>query len=208
MDTEEQLERQRRSHMIVSNFGAAQIPIRYQGLRFEHFKTEKDQKKEAVLEACKEFVDGEYEGGLIMVGNNGTGKSMLCALILQEIIREDPDDNRGYDSHKRRYTEAIKMVRAIKDSWRLKTSEQDVIEQYISPEVLVIDEMGVQYGSATEAQFITEIINDRYNEMKRTILCGNVTIPEITKLVGDRVIDRFRENGRTLSFGWKSYRGK
>lgn len=188
---------------------SSQVPRRYRGLRLDNFKAENKNQQE-VLNICKEFVNGKYNTGLIMIGRNGTGKSMLCSIILQELIRNNPDDKNGYESYKRLYTEAIKLVRLIKKTWNKNSEidEQDAINKFIIPEVLIIDEIGVQYGSPTEAQFITEIINDRYNQKKATILSGNLTIEEIKGLIGDRVIDRFRDDGKVLVFDWNSYRGK
>jgi len=47
----------------------------------------------------------------------------------------------------------------------------------------------------------------RYETFKPTILIGNVTMEEIEVLQGDRVIDRFKENGQVLVFNWESFRG-
>ncbi len=211
----EEYKKRLRVQAIVRNIEASGIPERYQVLRFKDFNTNGEKKKEAILQECKDFINGKYRVGLIMVGKNGTGKTLLCSMIIHELIRKDPHDNYGYDSHKRIYTEAIKMIRTIKETWRKQTgeqsnqpSEQEAINYYVEPDILVIDEIGVQYGSATEAQFITEIINDRYNQTKSTILSGNVTVKEIRKLVGDRIIDRFHEDGKTLVFDWGSYRKK
>jgi DNA replication protein DnaC len=48
----------------------------------------------------------------------------------------------------------------------------------------------------------------RYETFKPTILIGNVTMEGIDVLQGDRVIDRFKENGQILVFNWESFRGK
>jgi len=206
---------EKNQQLINSNIIDAKIPTRYIGLTFDDFIAETDKQK-VILEACKGFTKKEFDVGLIMCGRNGTGKSMLCSIIIQEIIRMNPYDNHGgnpfshFKQAKRLYTEAIKLVRLVKSSWRKDSrfTEQEVLDYFTSPTVLVVDEIGVQYGSATEAQFITEIINDRYNQRKPTILCGNMTIAEIKNLIGERVVDRFRDGGRVLVYDWESYRGR
>jgi hypothetical protein len=35
-----------------------------------------------------------------------------------------------------------------------------------------------------------------------------VTVKEIENLIGDRIVDRFKENGEVLVCDWESYRGK
>jgi len=183
------------------------IPYRYKGFNLTDYEALTDKQKE-VLAVCKEFIDGRYESGIILTGKNGTGKTMLCCLILKQMIKRNPNENSGYESCWYLYAEAIKIVRGIKDTWGKEATEQAAIDKYVRPKVLVIDEIGVQYGSETETQFLTEIINDRYNQKKQTILSGNVTVLEMQKILGDRVIDRFKESGKVLVCDWESYRSK
>ena len=52
-----------------------------------------------------------------------------------------------------------------------------------------------------------DIIDGRYQEMKPTILISNLAIAGIKDLIGERVIDRLREDGgKLVSFDWPSYR--
>lgn len=203
-------EERMRGIAIESALDASGIPNRYRRARFKDYKitTAKysmgvDNKQEQVLNDCKSFMeDGVYDTGLIMEGRNGTGKTMLACIILYELILRDPKNHYGY-----RYTEAIKIIRDIKDTWRNSlSSEQQAIDRYVRPKILVIDEIGMQYGSPTEKQFLTEIINDRYNMNSPTILAGNLTSKEIKELLGDRIYDRFCEGGKSLVFNWPSYR--
>jgi hypothetical protein len=38
-------------------------------------------------------------------------------------------------------------------------------------------------------------------------LIGNLTITDLEAALGERVVDRFRDGGHTLSFTWSSQRG-
>jgi DNA replication protein DnaC len=106
-------------------------------------------------------------------------------------------------------TTAMKVIRSIKDSWRDHVSKEgEIIELYTKPGLLVIDEIGVQFGSDTEKLYISEIINDRYEAMRPTLLLGNIKLSELTEQLGDRPIDRFREGGKIVQFDWDSYRKK
>lgn len=190
-----------RQNAISRAIDNCEIPWRYREMVFKDFKTNNDEQKQVVSDCWDFMVDGNYETGLMMIGKNGTGKTMLACIVLQALIEYDPNCTRGY-----RYAEAIKIIRDIKDTWRKKTSEQDAINKYTIPKVLVIDELGMSYGSPTEKQFLTEIINDRYNNKLSTILAGNLTSIEIKETLGDRIFDRFCESGKSLVFNWDSHR--
>ncbi|NHX33749.1 ATP-binding protein, partial [Escherichia coli] len=84
-----------------------------------------------------------------------------------------------------------------------------VIRIYTNPDLLIIDEVGVQFGSEAEKLILFEIINTRYERMKPTILISNQTREELGAFIGERVIDRMSDGGGcTLAFTWDSYRSR
>jgi hypothetical protein len=86
---------------------------------------------------------------------------------------------------------------------------REAVKWFVEPDLLVLDEIGVQYGTETEQKILFRIIDLRYEEMKPTILISNLAIPAFTEFVGERVVDRMRENGGMLfAFDWESYRSK
>ena len=75
--------------------------------------------------------------------------------------------------------------------------------------MLVIEEVGVQFGSETEKLFLFEIIDGRYNKMKSTVMISNLNIQGVKECVGERCIDRLREDGGSvIAFDYESQRGK
>lgn len=197
--------------VIKQDIQESGIPDRYINYNFKDYKLEPHEKTnycKRVKNACVQFAEGEYSS-LILAGKNGTGKTMLACCMLRHAIINQARREYVYGLKNNIYTEAIKLVRFIKSSWKHPDdtfTEQEAIDKFTKPELLVIDEIGMQYGSQTESQFITEIINDRYNRQKRTIIAGNVTVGEIEELLGSRIVDRFRQNGKVLVFDWDSYR--
>lgn len=97
----------------------------------------------------------------------------------------------------------------MKSSWNknAEESEEQVMRTYIAPNLLVIDEIGVQFGSEAEKIILFEIINERYEAMKPTILISNLSQQELGAYVGERIVDRMREGGGAMiAFDWESYR--
>ena len=105
--------------------------------------------------------------------------------------------------HKQASTEAAK--RELPSG----VTEDQVLRYFVTPDLLVIDEVGVQFGTATEQLYLTEVINDRYEAMKPMILLSNLTLKQVEDTLGVRSMERFKENGgRVLVLNWASYRGR
>ena len=191
-------EKQRAINLHLRN---AMLAPRFKDKTFDNYIAESASQKKAI-ETAKWFLDNMAEStGLILMGNPGTGKNHLTSAIITEAI----------EKHNKTalFTETLKIIRAIKESWRRDgETESKVIESFITPDILAIDEIGVQFGSETERMYLTEIINDRYNHQKPTILMGNVDVDILSEIIGERPLDRFREGGKLIVFDWESHRAK
>jgi DNA replication protein DnaC len=65
----------------------------------------------------------------------------------------------------------------------------------------------VQFGSDTEKLLLFDILNERYERRRPTILMSNLPRDEVSSYLGERVFDRLREDGgEFISFTWESYR--
>lgn len=187
--------------LINKRLDNAMILPRFKSKTLDNFiATLEGQKKAKGVSVW--FLDNlENVTGLIFLGSPGTGKNHLATGIIKSAIEE-------YDKTAL-ITETIKIIRAIKESWRKDgDTESQVIKSFIDPDILVIDEVGVQFGSDTERMYLTEIINDRYNHKKPTILLSNLNKNGLTEIIGERALDRFREGGKLFVFDWESYRSK
>ena len=173
---------------------------RFKEKTFENFKIENEGQRKAT-EAAHWFLENwPRSTGLILLGNPGTGKNHLAAAIVHEWVKSP---------RTALFTEVVKIIRVIKDSWRNKgEAESQILKSFLLPDLLIIDEVGVQFGSSTEKLYITEIINDRYNALKPTILIGNLKIDELKQVIGERAVERFKEGGRVVTFTWDSWRGR
>lgn len=180
------------------------VGARHLGKTFESFVAETPEQAKA-LEACRALADAVVSGkpmvpSLILSGAPGTGKTHLTCAIVQRCF------DAGRNALK---ANVMQIVRDIKSSWRRDADldEDGVLNLYSSPDVLVIDEIGVQFGSDTERLYVFEIINRRYERCLPTVLITNLDIAGLRQEIGERVLDRVREGGgRCLVFTGKSWR--
>jgi len=183
----------------------AGVPKRFSGYSLEDFEppTASAKKVSAFMYKFSEDFHAHYEAGrsIVMAGRTGTGKTMLaCATGLHIAIEH---------GRSCRYTTAYHIVRDIKDTYGGEGSEKEIVRGFVSPDLLIVDEVGVQYGTDAERLLMFEVLNGRYEAMKPTIVISNLELKGIGDYLGDRVMDRLRENGgAVLVFDWGSHRVK
>jgi DNA replication protein DnaC len=175
------------------------IPRRFVGYTFENFTRTKDNASN--LEACLSFVENfkAEESGLIMLGDVGTGKTHIGVAICHKLCE------RNISCH---VTTITGIVREIRKTWGGVGGEDAVLDMYLKYDLLLIDEVGSQYGTDSEKIILNEIINARYEDMRPVIVIGNVSGDELKEVLGARVVDRLKHNGVVLSFTGKSLRSK
>jgi DNA replication protein DnaC len=195
--------RQAREVRSLAGLKDIQIGKRYREATFDDYKpvNREAERVKAVCQRYAETFSSRLEGGdsLLLLGAPGTGKNMLAACICKEIVGQ------GYTAL---HTTAMKLVRKIKTSWgKFDLDEQEMIDQFARPDLLVVDEIGVQFGSVTEKILQFEAINGRYEERRPTILISNLAVAEVETYLGATLIDRFYEGkSAVLVFDWDSYR--
>jgi DNA replication protein DnaC len=184
-------------------YGQAAIPERFQGKTIEGYIAETPAQK-AVKDFFSDYIADLDENirigrSIILCGNPGTGKTHLACALVAEAQRN------GYSAL---FTSVAKAVRSIRETWGAPgKTERQAIEAYASVDLLVVDEIGVQSGTANEQNLLFAVLNDRYESMRPTVLISNLDLAGIEKAIGARAFDRLRENGgRGFIFDWDSYR--
>ena len=203
-EREEREKAERKRRRIEANIGRAMIPLRFQQHTFETYKTitnDQKEKKRICEDYAKNFEEANDLGRcMIFYGNTGTGKTHLACAIANSILKRD---------YTTVYIGLIDVINSVKRTYSTNSdkSEQEVIDSLSSPDLLILDEIGVQFNTDTEKLILFEIINNRYEAIKPTIIISNRTAAELGEFVGERVIDRMRENGgKLLNFDWQSHR--
>lgn len=185
---------------------ATGIPERFRDRTLETYEaTTPGQKKalEWATEYAHNFADVLETGrSMMFLGRPGTGKTHLGCAVAQYLI------SKGSTAY---YSTVQRAMRRIKDTWGRQhgESEADAIKAMTGPDLLILDEIGVQFGSDTEKNLLFDLLNERYERRKPTLLLSNLAKEDVAKFLGERVMDRLREDGgRILTLEWESYRRK
>lgn len=185
---------------------ASGIPSRFLGCRLDSYVADNPGQKHALniaTDYVANFGEHVYSGrNLLFTGKPGCGKTHLAVAIGMALMEMGGSV---------RYTAASDMVRRFTDTWgrRDGPSETKVLNDLTGADLLILDEAGAQSGSDVELRTIFNVIDGRYRENLPTLVVSNLSINKLTPYVGERVIDRLRDNGSQLvAFDWESWRGK
>lgn len=186
--------------------GGAGIPLRFQSRTIPNFVAENDAQRYAVQFAvayAAEFGAGHSGRCAIFIGEPGTGKTHLACGIAMRAMKVN-----GICAL---FTTVGKMARRIREgkSFDSAETESQAIAVFTYPDLLIIDEIGVQSGTDAESRALFDVINDRYEACRPTIFLSNLDVDGVRLALGERIFDRIREDGgEVVVFDWGSWRGR
>ena len=190
-----------------ARMGFAGIPDRFRDRTLGSFIASTDQQRKALTFAqqyADTFSEVMSEGrSALFVGKPGTGKTHLAVGIALAVMERW--------NAVALFTTTMRAIRRVKDTWKRDSeeSETQAIAALVFPDLLILDEVGVQFGSDTEKLILFDVLNERYEKRKPTLMLSNLTVQEVQGHLGERIFDRLREDGgRVIAFDWASHRGK
>lgn len=176
---------------------------RYRIATFDTYMATSAAQK-GVLANCRRFaesVERDDGGGLMLLGPCGTGKTHLLAAIALHL---------GFERlASARLVKPRSIVRRLRDTWGKGAceSEADVIDDLSQDvDVMLLDEVGVGFGTEAEITQLYEVIDARYVLNRPTVVSSNLNLPALKAAVGDRIFDRLREGSQVLAMDWPSHR--
>lgn len=138
------------------------IKEKFFNMSFDDYEVVNDTQRLA-----KEKLIAIANGGnrsLLLLGSNGLGKTMLSSIALKK--------RGGY------IFKMYEIIIKIKSSYKSNSSvdEADILNMLSECPLLVIDEVGKQFGSESEKNWLSYVIDERYERNRPTILISNLKL--------------------------------
>ncbi|MCL1123414.1 ATP-binding protein [Shewanella surugensis] len=194
-------------HMLQITHGlsrASGINTRFLECTFENYQVENPGQKHALHIAKRYayyFEELRQDGrGFLFTGTPGTGKNHLASAIANELMNE---------LYSVILLNVMDLMSKFRTCYHTNESEEQVIARFTRPDLLIIDELGLQRGSVDEMLWLTRLIDKRLYANKPTGFITNLSKEQLHTLLGERTYERLREAASVMvKFNWESYRVK
>jgi DNA replication protein DnaC len=123
---------------------------------------------------------------LLFYGDTGLGKTFLCNCIAKDLL--DIGKSVLYVTAPRLFKK-IEDKRFNKDAYA--DSSYDELEMVFECDVLIIDDLGTEFGTIVTSSELFNIINTRLLNRKPTIISSNLSLKSLQDSYSDRIISRF-----------------
>lgn len=212
-DREEEEKRRRiMRNRVEKLLGQSGIKRRFQQRTFSNFRRDTPGRAKN-YRIAKEYADNfayhQARGdGLYIEGTNGTGKTHLAAAIALQLINE------GIPVICKTSSDLFLDIKKSFNGGGVR--ESDVLDIYKRVDLLIIDDLGKEQCSDWSMSTLYSILNDRYEDMKPTIITTNYNADGLISALTPKgydgtkitaIISRLREVSTVMTMAWADTRG-
>lgn len=163
----------RKVEKIIKNSKMSKRNLNY---KFENFEINNNNRKtyQNLKDYSQKLVNNIEKKGVILVGDNGVGKTHLACSIANELIKN------GIPVI---YGTLINLLAELRNSYDVDNniSEMEIIKLYKNVELLIIDDVGKEKPSEWGLEKLFTIINSRYENNLPVIITTNYNQESLVK---------------------------
>lgn len=150
---------------------------------YEKFNMSPRENMKSILALSKNFIktfDDKNDLNLLLWGPTGQGKTFLLNCIAAELINKDALVI---------YQTAYEILKTIEDR-KFKNMDDDKYNLYFESDLLIVDDLGIEFVNSFTTSEIFNIINTRLLRGKKTLISTNLSPKELSETYTDRVFSR------------------
>ena len=190
----------------VSGFGEIIKSQNFKNFSLDYYKKDTSDDAECSpyeqmatgLEQCKSYAKKFGQSNfsvkhLIFIGGTGLGKTHMSSAIAGEIIKK------GYDVYYNSAQNILSSFEKERFSYR-NEFDTDIIERYMSCDLLIIDDLGIEYTGSVYATSLYGLINARLAANKAMIITTNLGYEDMRRKYDERIVSRIGGEFVTIYF--------
>lgn len=172
----------------------------FESFSFDFYEGDSLRFAKVNFETLKKFAenfDARSSENFILMGNTGLGKTHLSTSVAKVVIEKgyrvaydtisdimgDFEANRFRDADDREYV-----------------TDEEIRRRYYDSDLLIIDDLGCEMSNQFTVSCVYNIVNNRINSGRSTIINTNLTQGELRDKYADRIVSRIFGEYRPLLF--------
>ena len=160
---------------------------------YEKYNMSPRENMRNILALSKNLIktfDEKNDLNLLLWGPTGQGKTFLLNSIAAELINKDVIVI---------YQTAYEVLKTIEDR-KFKNIDDDRYDLYFESDLLIVDDLGIEFVNSFTTSEIFNIINTRLLRGKKTLISTNLSPKELSETYTDRVFSRVFQKFVPISF--------
>lgn len=195
-----------REKINLNSLALMGIPLKFSKTTLDDFEL-----REKGHEVVKSFVDRYIAQlpenvrngrGILFMGSNGTGKTMLSSIILIEAYR------RRYNCRRITFSEYLNLFTSVWDGSGVAQKEEltDHLYEFKGSEFLCLEEVGKEIDSKIAVPILEDLLRYREDHSLPTIICTNRTAKALEETYGNSIVSLLRGNNEIVKIVGKDGR--
>lgn len=178
-------------YRVLRQLRAAGVPPKFLFARFSSYKPKAPDQSRA-LGLCEDFVRDyarhrERGSGIFISGETGLGKSHLAAAVLGALAETKPEIRTAF-------VYVPQLLQRIREDFGTSDVRNTTIARLAETELLVLDDLGVEYCTDWSRPQIETILEHRSSHELPTVLTTNSSIEELERRYHPRSLRRCYQN--------------
>ena len=144
-----------------------------------------------ILNRCISFANNFSlsSDSLFMLGNTGLGKTFLCSCIAKRVIEK---------GHRVVFRSVLNVFEdALSEHYGKK--DGNTLGDIHDADLVILDDLGSEFSNQSDP-ILYQILNDRINLHRPTIITSNLSIPQFDKRYNERIVSRLFGEFELLPF--------